>query len=1277
MFRAAEQSRRCAFRSVAWAAGLLATAGAGAATHPSYRGLLYPNAPVAAVPLPGGAFANTFTGNLVILRGILAVPGRGVPVELFLVFNADRRRVTSPFGKGWTFSYNLRYVDDAAGNVRIVWGDGRVDLFSTSGGGFASPAGVFSTLSRPAPGVLELRSTHGMVFHFADAASRKLTSIVDPNGNTLALDHDSQGRLTSLTDASGRQWLLEYDAAGMLVTIRDPNRGNRSWTLVHDGAGHLTAITDPLGETELFAYGADDLPASITDRRGHKTVFTFGGGAGAPVATAAKQGSTVALAFDAGQLATTITDPAGAPWVHGYSTDGQLVGTADPLAGTASYVWSVNDLLLEYRDRRGHFAELTYDAKGNLTKLDAPLSGAATSSAVISYDPICNAPASVTDPRGNIWTFTMDAACNVARVDDPAAIGTHTTFAHDAMGQATSATDRSGRTTVFDWDGDGNLAGVTDPLGGETRFEHNGAGRVTKVTDPLDHEFSFEYDALDRLVAAADAYDKVEGYQYDEEGRLLRFTDREGNQTHWSYDELGRLVSTTNALGSSDLHTYDAAGRLVAYMDRLDNTWTRTFDPLGRVVETRDPVGRTRTTAYDANDNPTAMTDGKGQTTVLTYDEGDRLVRRDFADGSRTTFTYDAGDNLLTAIDRVSPAGAITSNLSFVYDAANRKTRSNDDLLGRNVRKTWDGDGRQLTQIDLVGNVATYAYDAAGRYSRIAGFGGAAAYSRDAAGRIVLDQRDSGVSATYTWDDNGRLASNTIRGPVSPPPALAPGGPVIESFAYTRDQNGDIVAALRETAEHVAFTRDQLRRAVTEAGTLGGAYTTTVEYDGNGNRRTDTFVKAGFNQVISLTFDDAGRARTFSNQINGAGPSATYTLDANGSRTLATYAAGGSTAYTYNVRDQLTGVADTPGSSSTFAYDGLDRLAARTSGVFTTRYLYGSPPAGATDAAGTPQVNLTRVPVAACGGPAFTCFASAGLPQLPRIEGFAEDLGPVEIDVPEGQLRLSNLHLRSAPIPSWLPDGAIIRVDVLGASHDVFPEGNSVFITSLTTNSNTGSVSRRRDSQFDLFHPRSNSGSLGVGEPYLWIGVQNHDDLGLAHFGDVAFEPLTGQTLNAGDLPPLGTGPVTGGYAPLSTIARSAGGPIPRFATGGDARNVFNISLCRTILLYPFITAEAGFDTGIAISNTSMDPFGTDPQAGSCAPDLCGGAAGTCLSQRGGYAGFQSYPTALCDYQFAHGYAFLSDFGARNLAMGYLALVVSDAAASGARAVGTGEEPLQ
>jgi hypothetical protein len=147
-----------------------------------------------------------------------------------------------------------------------------------------------------------------------------------------------------------------------------------------------------------------------------------------------------------------------------------------------------------------------------------------------------------------------------------------------------------------------------------------------------------------------------------------------------------------------------------------------------------------------------------------------------------------------------------------------------------------------------------------------------------------------------------------------------------------------------------------------------------------------------------------------------------------------------------------------------------------------------------------------------------------------------------------------------------------------------------------------------------------------------------------------------------------------------TTAATATGGPIPRFiADPGAAKNIFAITICRTILLYPFITNQAGFDTGIAIANTSTDVFGTGPQAGACALNWFGGttppaptnsgtiASGTVYTALASTAvpNFQGYMIAVCNFQYAHGFAFISDLGARNLAMGYLALIIPDPANNG------------
>ncbi len=161
----------------------------------------------------------------------------------------------------------------------------------------------------------------------------------------------------------------------------------------------------------------------------------------------------------------------------------------------------------------------------------------------------------------------------------------------------------------------------------------------------------------------------------------------------------------------------------------------------------------------------------------------------------------------------------------------------------------------------------------------------------------------------------------------------------------------------------------------------------------------------------------------------------------------------------------------------------------------------------------------------------------------------------------------------------------------------------------------------------------------------------------------------------------LGSGTVSAGFAPLSSVAAAhVDAVIPRFMQqSGSAIEAITIGECSTTLLFPFVTNQADYDTGIVISNTSQDTFGTTESAGSCEVSfhgsmLGGGAAPdsyTSDSIAAGEhlfvqlsseaAGFQGYLMARCDFRFAHGAAFLTNgFGAGvpTLGQGYLALVV-------------------
>jgi hypothetical protein len=175
-------------------------------------------------------------------------------------------------------------------------------------------------------------------------------------------------------------------------------------------------------------------------------------------------------------------------------------------------------------------------------------------------------------------------------------------------------------------------------------------------------------------------------------------------------------------------------------------------------------------------------------------------------------------------------------------------------------------------------------------------------------------------------------------------------------------------------------------------------------------------------------------------------------------------------------------------------------------------------------------------------------------------------------------------------------------------------------------------------------------------------------------------------TSNTGsNIPTPTTTPSTVGveFSPQSTVGTaSSTAPIPRFGPSGSPVALFSISPCSCNLLFPFVTNIAGFDTGVAIANTSVDPYGTSPQSGTVTLNYYGTTSGGgaapatatttsnvaggselifTLSNGGNFGipatpGFEGYIIAQANFQYCHGFAFISDVGAQKLAEGYLAI---------------------
>ena len=218
--------------------------------------------------------------------------------------------------------------------------------------------------------------------------------------------------------------------------------------------------------------------------------------------------------------------------------------------------------------------------------------------------------------------------------------------------------------------------------------------------------------------------------------------------------------------------------------------------------------------------------------------------------------------------------------------------------------------------------------------------------------------------------------------------------------------------------------------------------------------------------------------------------------------------------------------------------------------------------------------------------------------------------------------------------------------------------------------------------------------STAGGVLYRFAEVPIFGGSGVAVWEITATDPLAVQRMDFGfvvayvantpnNLPAIGTATANGMFAPISTVTKASGfAAVPRFADTSSAKDVFKIQQCATNLLFPFVSNQAGFDTGMVIANTSKDPWDHDVEAGTCEinyyGDTNGGAAppkqtsatipagdylAWTLSGGGKFGvtatpGFQGYIIARCKFRWAHGFAFISDVGAQRLSHGYLALVM-------------------
>ncbi|MFC1413037.1 LamG-like jellyroll fold domain-containing protein [Streptacidiphilus sp. N1-12] len=382
-------------------------------------------------------------------------------------------------------------------------------------------------------------------------------------------------------------------------------------------------------------------------------------------------------------------------------------------------------------------------------------------------------------------------------------------------------------------------------------------------------------------------------------------TDPGGNTLTYRYDSNngGRALSTTNAYGDTTSYGYDTNGNLYTVTDADGHTTTYGHDADGNTVSTT-----------------TCRTAGNCQTSYATYfiNSVNALdPRNDQIVSSSDARSADATDSTYETSYRYDTIGdLVNTNLPSMtgsFNTTNTYTAGTETAVGGGTEPP----GLPATTSDYDNNKTSYAYKSNGDLDHTVS--------------------PSGLTTSYTYDNLGRIASQTVTC------TDCSTGAQTTTTSYTLDGHGNLLTETDPT------TTDAVNGAITHTRV------TTNTYDNDGNHTGQT--------VSDATGDDKARTTTwvYANPTNDlvtsttdpAGHTTSYGYDGYGNRTSMTDPAGTNYSYSYSPMGQLqqtaitnyTGNPDSPVSArlqiiDSRAYDPAGRLATDTDAMGRTTHTY-------------------------------------------------------------------------------------------------------------------------------------------------------------------------------------------------------------------------------------------------------------------------------------------------------------------------------------------------
>lgn len=883
---------------------------------------------------PMGLEVNSYTGNLFFERTDFVIPGGDIDIWIGFAYNSFNYDENRGFGNGWSFEYDIHYSTDSAGNMVIVWGDGREDTYiPLDNGQFQPPIGFYTQLREYEPGKFALNLRNGIQYFFDDNVTKAATRIQDINNQFITINR-SGGRITSLINHNGHSVQFTYDVKGILTKVTDAiTSPARSWSYAYDTRGNLTEVTDPLGARDKYTYMINGPMKTVSDKNFNVVNLIYYNDFSLREMIGCNKRLT--FSYDTTQLLTVITDHLdnGKNIVNKYYY--KKIGKQAWLSAVSGNCCGF-DAVLEYdnngnkikeTDANGHSTRYTYDGRGNLLTVTDALN----QTTKYTYAADLNLPVSITDPRGLVTRLEYDLRGNPVKLIE--ADGGIYTAEYDEKGNITSSTNPMGIVFTYGYDANGNiqsvngpdglylsfnvsprgeLLGFTDPNSNSSSFQYDILGRMTRITDPKNQELIMSYDAMGNLSLLKDKNNEPTVFKHDASNRLREIAAPHKKNLILGYDGMDNITSVSNALGAISSFEYNLKNLLSLFRDAEGNetsfiydkngnlitqnfpsgeTVTYTYDDLNRIREVSDQTGVLGALTYDANGNVLKYTDATGGTHSFAYDHLNRATKYTDALGNTIHITYDAAGEIKTVTDRNGKTSTATyddlGRISSITDNNGSVTRIGHDLAG-NITSLTDANN----------NTTTYSYDELHRVKR-ATFpdGKYTEYTYDAKDNILTFREKDGGVISLTYDSLNRVKTKTL-----------PGG---YQFSYEYDQADRVISATNN-AGTIYFTYDFLNRLTSE--TFNGQ---TVRYSYDIQGRTQTTLYPDLTE-IKKTFDN--RNRLISVQKNNL-PVATYLYNNSNQLISKSFANGLTTSMQYDFAGRLSSITTGNFQNLAFTYD--------------------------------------------------------------------------------------------------------------------------------------------------------------------------------------------------------------------------------------------------------------------------------------------------------------------------------------------------------------------